>query len=145
MYPFTYFLFSTTNPPSSFVDPEDLFGAIFGGAAFVPIIGHISLAKDMKEALQEADDELGECRACGVSGAVDSKDRIRPSGAGAQPRLDAQGRPVLDQDGRPLPLLDAKGRPILSEEEKKRREERKRRRAEEVCAHFFSFSSSSFE
>ncbi|KAF8645350.1 hypothetical protein AX16_007854 [Volvariella volvacea WC 439] len=44
-------------PEGGFVDPEEVFGAIFGGEKFVPIIGHISLAKDMKAALQEADDE----------------------------------------------------------------------------------------
>lgn len=44
-------------PEGGFVDPEEVFGTIFGGERFVPIIGHISLAKDMKTALQEADDE----------------------------------------------------------------------------------------
>ncbi|TFK64456.1 DnaJ-domain-containing protein [Pluteus cervinus] len=44
-------------PEGGFVDPEEVFGAIFGGEKFVPIIGHISLAKDMKAALQEADEE----------------------------------------------------------------------------------------
>jgi DnaJ-class molecular chaperone len=41
------------------VDPEEIFSAIFGGERFVPIIGHISLGKDMKEALQneESDSE----------------------------------------------------------------------------------------
>ena len=34
-----------------------MFGAIFGGERFIPIIGHISLAKDMKAALQEEDSE----------------------------------------------------------------------------------------
>ncbi|CCM01858.1 uncharacterized protein FIBRA_03929 [Fibroporia radiculosa] len=43
-------------PEGGFVDPEELFGTIFGGERFVPIIGHISLAKDMKAALQEADE-----------------------------------------------------------------------------------------
>lgn len=33
---------------------------IFGGERFEPIIGHISLAKDMKTALQEADELEGE-------------------------------------------------------------------------------------
>ena len=48
-------------PDGGFVDPEEVFGAIFGGDRFVPIIGHISLAKDMKTALQEADEmEEGE-------------------------------------------------------------------------------------
>ncbi|THH31683.1 hypothetical protein EUX98_g2491 [Antrodiella citrinella] len=43
-------------PDGGFVDPEEVFGAMFGGERFIPIIGHISLAKDMKTALQEADD-----------------------------------------------------------------------------------------
>ena len=48
-------------PEGGYVDPEEIFGAMFGGERFVPIIGHISLARDMKTALQEADDaEEGE-------------------------------------------------------------------------------------
>ncbi|EPS96349.1 hypothetical protein FOMPIDRAFT_1130634 [Fomitopsis schrenkii] len=43
-------------PEGGFVDPEEVFGTIFGGDRFVPIIGHISLAKDMKAALQEAEE-----------------------------------------------------------------------------------------
>lgn len=43
-------------PQGGFVDPEEVFGAMFGGERFVPIIGHISLARDMKAALQEADE-----------------------------------------------------------------------------------------
>lgn len=45
-----------TAPDGGFVDPEEVFGAIFGGEKFIPYIGHISLAKDMKAALQEADE-----------------------------------------------------------------------------------------
>jgi len=44
-------------PEGGFVDPEEVFGAIFGGEKFIPIIGHISLAKDMKAALQEEEEE----------------------------------------------------------------------------------------
>ena len=47
-------------PDGGFVDPEEIFGTIFGGDRFVPIIGHISLAKDMKAALQEEEGEEGE-------------------------------------------------------------------------------------
>ncbi|KAI0052206.1 DnaJ-domain-containing protein [Auriscalpium vulgare] len=47
-------------PDGGFVDPEEVFGAIFGGDRFVPIIGHLSLAKDMKTALQEAEDLEGQ-------------------------------------------------------------------------------------
>lgn len=43
-------------PEGGYVDPEEVFGAIFGGERFIPIIGHISLARDMKTALQEVDD-----------------------------------------------------------------------------------------
>ncbi|KAJ2932026.1 hypothetical protein H1R20_g5075, partial [Candolleomyces eurysporus] len=46
-----------SQPEGGFVDPEEVFGAIFGGDRFVPIIGHIGLASDMKAAMQEADDE----------------------------------------------------------------------------------------
>lgn len=49
-----------SQPEGGFVDPEEVFGAMFGGERFVPIIGHISLAKDMKAALQEADEETEE-------------------------------------------------------------------------------------
>lgn len=38
---------------------DDTLPAMFGGEKFVPIIGHLSLARDMKTALQE-DDEGGE-------------------------------------------------------------------------------------
>jgi len=38
-------------PEGGYIDPEGVFGAIFGGERFVPIIGTISLAKDMKSAL----------------------------------------------------------------------------------------------
>ncbi|KAF8335414.1 X-domain of DnaJ-containing-domain-containing protein [Cantharellus anzutake] len=44
------------SPEGGFVDPEEIFSAIFGGERFVPIIGDISLGRDMKAALQEADE-----------------------------------------------------------------------------------------
>lgn len=43
-------------PEGGYVDPEEVFGAIFGGERFLPIIGQISLARDMKTALQDAED-----------------------------------------------------------------------------------------
>jgi curved DNA-binding protein CbpA len=45
-----------SQPEGGFVDPEEVFGAIFGGERFVPIIGHSGLAMEMKTALQEDDD-----------------------------------------------------------------------------------------
>lgn len=62
-------------PEGGYVDPEEIFGSIFGGDRFVPIIGHISLARDMKAAMQEADEE--------------------PEG---QVVVDAKGRPVLSPE-----------------------------------------------
>ncbi|KAI0247329.1 DnaJ-domain-containing protein [Lactifluus subvellereus] len=47
-------------PEGGFVDPEEVFGAIFGGERFLPLIGQLSLARDMKTALQEADEAEGE-------------------------------------------------------------------------------------
>ncbi|KAI0822196.1 DnaJ-domain-containing protein [Trametes gibbosa] len=47
-------------PEGGFVDPEEIFSTIFGGDRFVPIIGQISLAKDMKAALQEEEETEGE-------------------------------------------------------------------------------------
>ncbi|KAG0704080.1 DnaJ-domain-containing protein [Suillus ampliporus] len=45
-----------SQPEGGFVDPEEIFGAMFGGERFAPIIGQISLAKDMKAALQEVEE-----------------------------------------------------------------------------------------
>ncbi|CAE6409177.1 unnamed protein product [Rhizoctonia solani] len=42
-------------PDAGSVDPEEIFSAIFGGERFVPIIGHILLGKDMKDALQNGE------------------------------------------------------------------------------------------
>jgi hypothetical protein len=47
-------------PEGGYVDPEEVFSAIFGGERFLSIIGQISLARDMKTALQEAEDAEGE-------------------------------------------------------------------------------------
>ncbi|KAI4518482.1 DnaJ-domain-containing protein [Schizophyllum commune Loenen D] len=97
-----------SQPEGGFVDPEDLFGAIFGGAAFVPIIGHISLAKDMKEALQEADDELG------------------------RPVLDQDGRPLPLLDAKGRPILSEEEKKRREERKRRRAEEKEAARAERV-------------
>jgi len=65
-------------PEGGFVDPEEVFGAIFGGERFLPIIGHISLARDMKTALQEADEAEGE--------------------DGKQVKRDAKGKEILTEE-----------------------------------------------
>jgi hypothetical protein len=70
-------------PEGGYVDPEEVFGAIFGGERFVPIIGNISLARDMKTALQEAEDAEADGEA--------EKD--------GRPRLkDAKGREILSPE-----------------------------------------------
>ncbi len=61
-------------PEGGYVDPEEVFGAIFGGDRFAPIIGQISLARDMKTALQEAEEAEGN-----------------------EPK-DSKGRPILNEE-----------------------------------------------
>ncbi|KAJ7641339.1 X-domain of DnaJ-containing-domain-containing protein, partial [Roridomyces roridus] len=91
-------------PEGGFVDPEEVFGAIFGGDKFMPIIGNISLARDMKAALQEADEaEEEEAERAGT--------RI----------LDAKGRPVLSEQEKAA--KEAKDR-VKREEKAKVRQER---------------------
>ncbi|KAJ7074539.1 DnaJ-domain-containing protein [Mycena amicta] len=90
-------------PEGGFVDPEEVFGAIFGGEAFIPIIGTISLARDMKAALQEADEaEQEEQERAGT--------RI----------LDAKGRPVLTEEEKAA--KDAKSKAKAAEKAKAREE-----------------------
>lgn len=67
-----------SQPEGGFVDPEEIFGAMFGGERFAPIIGQISLAKDMKAALQEVEETEGE----------DHKDVKR----------DAKGKEILSEE-----------------------------------------------
>jgi hypothetical protein len=69
-----------TAPEGGFVDPEEVFGAMFGGERFEPLIGRISLAHDMKAALQEAD-EAEE----GAEGSGEKK-------------LDAKGREIISPE-----------------------------------------------
>ena len=64
-----------TAPEGGFVDPEQIFSAIFGGDKFVPIIGDISLGKEMKSALQEADEAENAGEGSGPKRVKDSKGR----------------------------------------------------------------------
>lgn len=41
-----------------FVDPEEVFGSLFGGARFADVIGKVSIGREMKEALQQDEEEL---------------------------------------------------------------------------------------
>ncbi|KAF8321237.1 DnaJ-domain-containing protein [Clavulina sp. PMI_390] len=60
------------SPEGGFVDPEEIFSSIFGGERFVAIIGDISLGKEMKSALQEAD-EAEEAEGTGPKRVKDAK------------------------------------------------------------------------
>ncbi|PFH46743.1 hypothetical protein AMATHDRAFT_7437 [Amanita thiersii Skay4041] len=46
-------------PEGGYVDPEEVFGKMFGGERFKPIIGEIMLASEMKAAMQEVEEEQG--------------------------------------------------------------------------------------
>ncbi|KAJ7714096.1 X-domain of DnaJ-containing-domain-containing protein [Mycena metata] len=109
-------------PEGGFVDPEEVFGAIFGGDRFIPIIGTISLARDMKAALQEADEaEQEEQERAGT--------RI----------LDAKGRPVLsDQEKAAKELKDR----AKSAEKAKMREERIKKLVENLDRKLSIFTES---
>jgi len=87
-----------------------VFGAIFGGERFVPIIGTISLAKDMKSALQEAED---------------GEEADENSG---QPRLkDAKGRDILTPEEK-----------TKNEEKDRIKAEKEKQKAAEVSFIFMS-------
>lgn len=45
-------------PEDGFVDPEEVFGSLFGGARFADVIGKVSIGKEMKDALQQDEEEL---------------------------------------------------------------------------------------
>ncbi|KAJ7640177.1 DnaJ-domain-containing protein [Mycena rosella] len=109
-------------PEGGFVDPEEVFGAIFGGDRFTPIIGNISLARDMKAALQEADEaEQEEQEKAGT--------RI----------LDAKGRPVLSEEEKAA--KEAKDR-AKSAEKAKVREERIKKLVENLDRKLSIFTES---
>lgn len=105
-----------TAPEGGYVDPEEVFGAIFGGERFIPIIGNISLARDMKTALQEAEDAEGE-----------REDAETPN---APPRLrDAKGREILTPEEKAK--KEEKDR-IKAEKDRQKAAEKAAARAERV-------------
>ncbi|CAK5278241.1 unnamed protein product, partial [Mycena citricolor] len=91
-------------PEGGFVDPEEVFGAIFGGDKFIPIIGTISLARDMKAALQEADEA--------------EQEELEKAGTRL---LDAKGRPIISEEEKAAKEAKEK---IKAAEKAKVREER---------------------
>ncbi|KIL59287.1 hypothetical protein M378DRAFT_180881 [Amanita muscaria Koide BX008] len=98
-----------STPEGGFVvDPEEIFGKIFGGERFLPIIGKIGLAGEMKAAMQEGEEEEegGGVDALEGGGQVKGKERRR----------------------------DEKGKLVLTEEEKAIKDEKARKRAVEKAA-----------
>lgn len=74
---------TSSTPEGGYVDPEEVFGKIFGGERFEEIFGKISLARDMKSALQEAEEAENE----------------EAEGPGATKKIvDGKGRPVLSEE-----------------------------------------------
>jgi len=100
-------------PEGGYVDPEEVFGAIFGGERFVSIIGNISLARDMKTALQEAEDAEAD----------------GPENDGRLRLKDAKGREILTPEEKAK--KEEKER-IKAEKDKQKSAERAAARAERV-------------
>ncbi|KZT33362.1 DnaJ-domain-containing protein, partial [Sistotremastrum suecicum HHB10207 ss-3] len=97
---------SSSPDSSSYIDPEEVFGAIFGGERFVGIIGEIGLARDMKSALQEGEED----------------EQVKDDGGGRA--RDKKGRIILTPEEKAK--KDAKERQA-AEEKAKIREERVRK------------------
>ncbi|PWZ01608.1 DnaJ-domain-containing protein [Testicularia cyperi] len=93
-------------PEDGFVDPEEVFGSLFGGERFADIIGTISIGKDMKEALQQDSDDL-ERQANGEAASG-------PEGKDGKPTLTPEQKAAKD------------------EREKKQNEEREKQRQQRV-------------
>jgi DnaJ-class molecular chaperone len=60
-YKYNTFGHKESAPEGGFLDPEDVFGTIIGGQRFLPVIGELTLARDLKAAfLREADAAEGD-------------------------------------------------------------------------------------
>lgn len=82
-------------PEDGFVDPEEVFGSLFGGERFADIIGTISIGKDMKEALQQDSDDL-ERQANGDSSEVGKQ----ANGKDAKPTLTPEQKAAKEEKER---------------------------------------------
>lgn len=89
-----------SQPEGGFVDPEEIFGAMFGGDRFEPLIGKISLAKDMKAAMQDEGDE-------------DDGTIKGPDGNPLEKKYDAKGKEIISPEEKAR--RDAKERKISAE------------------------------
>ncbi|SNX83582.1 related to DnaJ-like protein [Melanopsichium pennsylvanicum] len=96
-------------PEDGFVDPEEVFGSLFGGERFADIIGTISIGKDMKEALQQDSDDL-ERQANGEQ--VAASTQAASNSASSKPTLTPEQKAAKDE----------KERKLAAEREKQRQE-----------------------
>jgi hypothetical protein len=104
-------------PEGGYVDPEMVFRGLFGGERFVPIIGVIGLAREMKAAMQEGDDDDDEGEDEGAGGGG--------GGGGGGEKMDVAVASASKRDS---------GVVALSPEEKAAREEKARKKAAEKAA-----------
>ncbi|KAF8259795.1 X-domain of DnaJ-containing-domain-containing protein [Lactarius quietus] len=93
-------------PEGGFVDPEEVFGAIFGGERFLPLIGQLSLARDMKSALQEADEATGEGAAV-VARDAKGREIISPEERRREMRRPQDGGRAAAREERVQKLVDS--------------------------------------
>ncbi|WFD29788.1 hypothetical protein MSPP1_000801 [Malassezia sp. CBS 17886] len=64
-------------PEDGIVDPEEVFGGLFGGERFQDIIGTISIGREMKEALQQDSETLRQAEANAVG--ESAKEHLTPA------------------------------------------------------------------
>ncbi|KAK0544969.1 DnaJ-like protein [Tilletia horrida] len=112
-------------PEDGFVDPEEVFGSLFGGERFIDIIGVISIGKDMKEALQKDSEELEREANGSTNETASSGDQVSASGANSAAASQGKGT-----DGKPT--LTPEQKAAKEEKEKKANEERAKAREERV-------------
>ncbi|KAI8346311.1 X-domain of DnaJ-containing-domain-containing protein, partial [Mortierella sp. GBAus27b] len=73
-----YGLNKDTSPEGGFVNPEAFFKQQFGGDAFVDIIGEISIGRDMRDALNDPEDETATSLSAEEKAAAsETKDKAR--------------------------------------------------------------------
>ncbi|KZO97306.1 DnaJ-domain-containing protein [Calocera viscosa TUFC12733] len=111
----------SASPEGGFVDPEEVFGKLFGGEKFVPLVGNISIGRDMKDALVEADEEAAKAEVQAAEGAAEGE-----AGAG--------GKRLEGKDGeREQKEIERQRRVEKDEKDRKAAAERKKEREERVA------------
>jgi len=110
----------SASPEGGFVDPEEVFGKLFGGEKFVPLVGNISIGRDMKDALVEADEEAAKAER-GQAG--EGGDEV----PGGPKRLEGKDGEVQQKE------IEKQRKAEKDEKERKASAERKKEREERVA------------